>query len=183
MADADPHETDPRPPGAAFDAWYCPDCGHGLIGTEADPFLLWCERCDKRFAVPTEDREQLIAERPVGGDEELDGLRIRQFAAGRRAAYRARSYAVIATTVCVVAAGQLAWYALDHTRHVGLDVWPFAYGLGALLALLGGVFFARKTLDLHRETRRPPPKPPEADPDFSILSDGSQHWRNLEEMR
>lgn len=117
--------------------------------------------------------------------DELDGLRIRQVVALRRGAYRARSYALICAAVCVVAAVQLAIITVAHVHAHGLSGRPLGYVLFACVALMLGGFFARRALELHREARTPPslpPAPPEG-PDFSTLSDGSQQWKNLDEIR
>jgi hypothetical protein len=44
--------------------------------------------------------------------------------------------------------------------------------------------FGRRAMELHRETKTPAPLPPAPrEPDFSTLSDGSQQWKNLDEIR
>jgi hypothetical protein len=58
-------------------------------------------------------------------------------------------------------------------------------GALAVFAFFAGIHFVRRIVALQREIRTPPPMPPEppGGPDFSTLSDGSQQWKNLEDIR
>jgi hypothetical protein len=177
-------EIDPRQPNAAFDAYFCPDCEFGLVGVENDPELLYCQRCDKHFAVPAEDRAKKHESRDATDrQDELDGLRIRQLASARRAAYRSRSYCVIAAMVCVVAVVQLAWNGIALLRAAGWGMRPVSYFLFAILAGWGAAFFTRKAMELNREAKKSTLPDPTTSPDFSNLSDGSERWKNLEDVR
>jgi hypothetical protein len=123
---------------------------------------------------------------PDERDDELDGLRIRQLAALRRGAYRARSYAIIGAVAAFVVAVQLVIMTVQYVRsHGGWGRWPSGYALFAAAAGMVGFYFARRALEVHREIRTPAPLPPtpEGGPDFSTLSDGSQQWKNLEDIR
>jgi hypothetical protein len=113
---------------------------------------------------------------------ELDGIRIRQLAAARRAMYRQCSYCMVVAGFCAVAAGEFTWaaIALISTGH-----WPLRAGVYLLLAMLimfAAVHFARRAARLHRQARRSALSEPVAPPDFSSLDNGSQRWRKLEEM-
>ena len=122
---------------------------------------------------------------PDACEDELDGLRIRQLAALRRGAYRARSYALIGAVASVVVAIQLVLMTVAYVRARGWGLYPIGYVQAACVAALLGVYFGRRALALHREIQTParlPPEPPEG-PDFSTLSDGSQQWKNLEDIR
>jgi hypothetical protein len=114
-------------------------------------------------------------------EHELDGLRIRQLASLRRGAYRARSFAVIVAVTCLVVGIQRT---VKTVTGVGLLFRVLSGGF-AVLAFLAAVHFARRVAALQRELRTPPPMPPEpaGGPDFSTLSDGSQQWKNLEDVR
>ncbi|HYO07633.1 MAG TPA: hypothetical protein VER17_01550 [Tepidisphaeraceae bacterium] len=141
-----------------------------------------CPSCGGEFTVPREHGDV-----HDGGQErahELDGTRIRLLAAGRRAAYRARSYCVIAAAACAVAVVQLLWMTLRHVRDVGWTRQPFGYLLLAALAVAGGAYFARRAAALHREARRTLlAAAPEQPPNFDGLDDGSGRWKNLEDVR
>jgi hypothetical protein len=117
-------------------------------------------------------------------DDELDGLRIRQLAALRRGAYRARSYAIIGAVAGFVVAVQLGIMTVTYVRSRGWGLWPAWYVLFAIATAMVGVYFVHRAMELHREIRTPAPLPPEPEePDFSTLSDGSQQWKNLEDIQ
>ena len=118
-------------------------------------------------------------------DDELDAARIRQLAALRRGAYRARSYAIIGTVAAAVVAVQLVWMTVTYVHARGWGAYPIGYLQAACLLALLAIYFARRALMVHREIRTPPRLPPEppGGPDFSTLSDGSQQWKNLEDIR
>jgi hypothetical protein len=115
--------------------------------------------------------------------DELDGLRIRQIAAARRAAYRARSYCVIGTAGCAVAAIQLAWMAVTVTRQSGLTRMAIAYAMFAIVAFCIATYFGRRAAAFHREAKASQSSSPLPPPDFTSLSDGSSRWKNLEDIR
>jgi hypothetical protein len=130
---------------------------------------------------PEPDVDQTAEPRHEDREHELDGLRIRQVSALRRGAYRARSIAIIVAAACLVAAVQLAVEAFT-------GVWPTYRAISgalAVFAFFAAVHFARRVAALQREIRTPPPMPPEppGGPDFTTLSDGSQQWKNLEDVR
>ncbi len=116
-------------------------------------------------------------------DAELDGLRIRRLAALRQSAYRSRSYAVIAATACAVVAVQLLIMTVRYVRSIGWDIRPIAYNVLAIGAAYGAFYFAGRAIESHRETTRSSLSEPSAPPDFTPLSDGSQHAKNLEDVR
>jgi hypothetical protein len=116
-------------------------------------------------------------------DAELDGVRIRQLAAMRRATYRSRSHAVIATLVCVVAAMQATIYLVQHLLHLGFSWRVLLYAAFVIAGSYGAIFFARRAIALHREATQSRVLEPSSPPDFSTLSDGSQRWKDLEDIR
>ena len=121
--------------------------------------------------IPTDDR-----------DAKLDGVRIRQLAAMRRAAYRSRSHAVIAMLVCVVAAMQATIYLIQHLLHVGFGGRVVLYAAIVIAGSFGAIFFARRALALHHEAIQSRVSEPTTPPDFSTLGDGSQRWKDLENL-
>src|SRR2546421_12871854 len=78
----------------------------------------WIRTVDASQYDPKYDEYDALP-RPPEAERPLDGLRVRQLAAMRRAAYRARSYCVIALGVCGVAAAQLVLMTVRHVRHAG----------------------------------------------------------------
>jgi hypothetical protein len=117
--------------------------------------------------------------------DELDGLRIRQLAALRRGAFRARSFALIGVVTSLVAAIKLILMTIAHVHSRGWTTWPMGFILFAAVALMLAGYFGQRVMELHREIKTPAPLPPEppGGPDLSTLSDGSQQWRNLEDIR
>jgi hypothetical protein len=115
----------------------------------------------------------------------MDAARVRQLSALRRGTYRARSYCFVAVGLSLVAVAQLALLTVRHVRSAGWQLQPAGYVCGALAAAMAAAFFVRRAADLTRELRHRPAAlgEPLAAPDFSTLSDGSQTWKNLEQMR
>jgi len=115
-------------------------------------------------------------------DAELNGLKIRQIALARRTAYRARSYALIAAFACIVIVAQLIYLIATQLRGAGLSIYGLAYMLMLPLLGFGAVaFLARAKRYLIEATQTKLTEPPDQ-PDFSSLSDGSQRWRDLENI-
>lgn len=117
------------------------------------------------------------------GDARMSAVRVRQLSAERRGAYRLRSYCVIGLGLCLVLGVQLAAMTITGARAAGFGPRQIGYACGAAAAGMAASYLARRALDLTRELRKPAQDAPAAPPDFSTLSDGSQHWKNLEEMR
>lgn len=116
---------------------------------------------------------------------ELDGLRIRQYTALRRGAFRARSYALIGVIACVFCGILLLLITVAHARIRGFGAIPIGCALAACAAFALAYHFVHRVRELNEEIRTPAPLPPTppGGPDFSTLSDGSQHWKNLEDIR
>jgi hypothetical protein len=120
-----------------------------------------------------------MSEQPAS--DELDGIRIRRLAAERRAAYRARSHCIIGAAACFVLELQLVWM-LWRRSSTAFGPWAFAYYATAVLAAAGVLYFSRRAMQLHREANRRVLDEPVTPPDFSTLSDGSQRWKNLDDI-
>jgi len=167
----------------------CPHCGAALDAAPAETTQeIACPQCGGLVAIAEAQHEgdgtvADAASPPPSRDEELDGIRIRQLAAARRAAYRSRSYCVIAAIVCVVAIVQLGWNGVKLLRAGGGTLRPISYFLFAILAAWGVAHFMRKAVEFHREARQSALPEPTAPPDFSTLGDGSERWKNLEDVR
>jgi hypothetical protein len=141
------------------------------------------EQTGEPFEIHADPHEPGVEPPPPHDDRahELDGLRIRQLSSLRRGAYRARSIAIVVAAACLVAAVQFTIEAFTGTA----ATYRAISGASAVFALFAAVHFARRVAKLQREIRTPPPMPPEppGGPDFSTLSDGSQQWKNLEDIR
>ncbi len=185
-----------RPP------WYqCPECGLDLDANSiGDWTLIECLVCHAQFipsagltgeqealeAEDTGERERLAA--IAAREEELSGLRIRQLSALRRGAYRSRSYSIIAAVALGVACFKLLTIAVRHVRSTGWHSRPVGHliAVGYAIAIGAGLmairFLWRRIVEFTRELNRPTLIDPGVPPDFSTLSDGSQQWKNLEQM-
>jgi len=179
--------------GEAFhpDAFECPGCGQVVEATPgAVARLVDCPACEERFLIQAADGSMEIPETPELTDEEkaearlgeLDGLRLRHLVVVRRAAIRSRTYAVVGMVCCLMLVVKLVMMARDEARVVGWHGRQGSFVACAVAALAGAGYFARRAAYWGRESRAAKMPEPEGPPDFSTLSDGSQHARNLEEM-
>src|SRR5689334_19180551 len=128
-------------------------------------------------AVEPADDDAAEASTRASREAELDGLRIRQLATERRAMFRQTSYCVVAALFCAVAVAEFIWSAATLVRVAGWTQKAIGYGLFALLATWGTIYFTRRARKLHREATRTTLAAPGAEPDFSALGDGSQRWK------
>ena len=114
---------------------------------------------------------------------ELDGLRIRQLATLRRAAYRSRSYAIIAAVVCAFSVIQAGYLLVQQLIHIGFSGRVVVYAGFILAGAYGAFLFTGRAIAFHREATQTLLQDPKTPPDFSTLSDGSQRWKNLEDIQ
>lgn len=147
----------------------CPNCEQAVtIGTDDAP------------AVPVE-QAQPSAESDLSSEEELSGLKIRQISDLRRGAVRTRSWLLIGVIACAVGAVQLIFLAVSGYR-ASLRLAPLGDLALAILAVVLSIYFGVRALAAHRELQKSHLEEPQAAPDFSTLSDGSQHSANLQKM-
>ncbi len=90
----------------------------------AIPSLCW-----KASFSPTKTQEDVAARAELErrDQEELDGRRIRQLAAERRAAFRQRSYAIVGLSGCYIFTIQLAWKTFDYVTRFGWHLQPVGF--------------------------------------------------------
>jgi predicted RNA-binding Zn-ribbon protein involved in translation (DUF1610 family) len=150
----------------------CPHCDATIQSASMDAGEINCPNCGEVLILPSTATADPVAE--------LDAQRIHKFAAVRRAAYRARSYCVIAVVGCVVGAIELVFHGI---RIWGLGkIRAVAYFIVAIGLLWAAKHFAVLAAQHHREAKRSALPPPTATPDFSTLGDGRQIVRDLERM-
>ena len=175
----------------------CPHCAESvqvLRGAAAQ--IVACPQCGQSFIVPGLDGTMpAVASIPGEGsfaeddrpstahrDDEIDGIRIRQIAQMRRAAYRSRSYFLIAVVALAACAGQLIWYAVTSVKaHQFLSACLYLLG-AALCAVLAWRWYGRAET-FKQEAERSALEEPKTPPDFSKLSDGSQRYKNLDDVQ
>jgi predicted RNA-binding Zn-ribbon protein involved in translation (DUF1610 family) len=170
---------------------HCPACGVDVeVQSQPGSFPL-CPNCGEQLVLagePTADptvSDEHIApgSEPTDNEEELNGVRIRQITTLRRGAIRARSWCLIAAGVCIVAAVQLLIEAAaDIRRDHLLQLRPISFVLYAIIGIIGAVFFLRRAHVLKQEIDTTAVQRPTTPPDFSALSDGSQRWKNLDDI-
>jgi hypothetical protein len=173
----------------------CPNCGNAVASSTTDEAILQCAHCGTQFFRPDDtvepqpdDSDRDAAQSPAPADEELSGLRIRQIAALRRGAYRSRSYCIIGAATCLAAVINLALLIFHSIVDSRLALRPIGYlVLGSYVVLIavalwGVNYFVRRVIDLTRELGKTLLEEPADPPDFSTLSDGTQHVKHLEEM-
>jgi hypothetical protein len=79
---------------------------------------------------------------------------------------------------------QLVIKAVQRVRHE--HVWDFrtiGFIAFACVCFMLAVYFLNRMAEMNRELRRPLLEEPTTPPDFSMLNDGSQHARDLEDIR
>ncbi|MGH7214395.1 MAG: hypothetical protein ACREIT_06500 [Tepidisphaeraceae bacterium] len=185
-------QTTPPPPDPSV-VFVCPGCATDVEVVQGDVAqLIRCPACDAEFLVPSvggssEPPAPPDYEAPEAPDvDELDALRIRNLSVARRAAIRSRSYMLIGAAACLIGAVKLVLMTIEEAAGAaprGPDAWSTGYVLLAAVALAASVYFMRRATQIRRELAQPTLSEPTAPPDFSTLSDGSQRWKNLEEVR
>ena len=180
----------------------CPHCAEAIECELADqPQVAKCPYCAGAFMLPGADGSTLPVVRLGAGDEfvvddtaaaerrreerdreELDGLKIRQIAAGKRAANRSRTYCLVVAIAGLVAAIQLGWKAFKALRFQGWTNQTAAFVLTIPVCLWLAVRFYRRSEAFRKEAGQSALTDPDTPPDLDSLSDGSQHWKNLDGM-
>lgn len=169
----------------------CPDCGEPVQATPGPVArLLECPACEERFLIPAEDGstelptdpEPSEEERDARAESELNALRMRHIVVARRTAIRSRTYAILGAGACIMGAIKLGIMTWHETRAAGWTLRPVSFVLFAVVACLGALYFLGRAAYWQRESRAHKIPDPDTPPDFSTLSDGSQHARNLENL-
>jgi len=156
----------------------CPRCGAEIVvGTDSEP------QETGEIQVEAEEDDDCAAEPDPAEEDELSSLRIRQVAALRRSANRSRSHCVVIATALLVGAGKLTVMTIQNVRSGGQRIFSAAYVVAIALALIFAGLLIRRIVELTRELKQPLLSDPLEPPDFSTLSDGSQHARHLAEMQ
>jgi DNA-directed RNA polymerase subunit M/transcription elongation factor TFIIS len=188
-ATPDPSPSDVPPSDHRF---CCPGCGQEVeVPADSIGQLVRCANCGRQFFASAEAVDQHVvddtSEAQAAAEEreqEIDGTKIRQLSAMRRGAIRARSWCLIVVVVCLVGAVELVIKTIENVRHVrhwGLR--PTGFILFAVAGVMIAVYFFRRARELKREIDKPALQDPPRPPDFSTLSDGSQRWKHLEDIR
>ena len=169
----------------------CPGCNEEVeVSPEFAGQLARCPYCKAEFFASHDQAHLAVVDdtspeiSPKDAEAAFDRLRIENYTALRMGAIRARSWWIIG--LCLA-----ALTFLDMIGKAVIFVWVFhRWGLDPTLRIIvaaGTVMFAknawRRAADFKREIDRSAISEPTAPPDFSTLSDGSQRWENLENIR
>jgi hypothetical protein len=176
----------PSPAEAGPPADYlCPHCGQPVPATAVatGPFIT-CPHCGQEFALPASDApEPTTAEIQEEAEAQMDAMRVHALARGRRATIRVRSWLIVATVGCIAIAGELIRKSVVALHALGrLSSRTVIFFIFAAASLLAAAWLGRRAMAITRELAKPLLDEPETPPDFSTLSDGSQHWKNLDQM-
>ena len=185
----EPSDYSPPPDVQRFN---CRGCEKEIdVPIESLGTLVRCPHCGTQFFAAEDIANQDVVDDTSEPDseiqrhdDELNSNRIHQFSSLRRGAIRARSWCLIAVVVCIVGAIQLViWIVQDIWRQHRWGWWATLYLLLIAAALKIAITFSRKAREFKREIDKPMLEEPAQPPNFSTLSDGSQHWKNLENMK
>jgi hypothetical protein len=187
------HETPPDGFPIAPVAYDCPRCGHTVeVVPRAVAHLAQCPTCHEHFVIPSESGSTDLPDENDAHDAdaaaadkegELDSLRMRNVVVLRRAAMRSRGYAIIGACICLTAAVKLITMIVQEVRGHGWHVRQVLFAVFAAVSVLGIPYFIRRAAHWAREGRTSVLADPDTPPDFSTLSDGTQHARNLDDIK
>ena len=168
----------------------CPGCGEALrLPIESAGQLTRCPYCSTQFfASPgradldiVDDTEDVDHAEPAA---ELDGNRIRQVAALRRGAIRARSWCQIGAAAGAVVAVELLFKTVQNVAHSRtVNSRAIGFTLFAIVSATSARMMLRSARRLTAEINAPRDPGDTVEPDFATLSDGSQRWSNLNDIR
>lgn len=181
------------PAADAPQTYVCPNCSLPVELTPSNETAEWaCPHCGGVFVVASPststDDDQADDRNDDAADDdsnELDGVRIRQLSQARRATYRSRSFCLIGAMACLIGVIELSIHLARTLARHEVD---WTTGVVVVLDVLMGwasLMLFGKARYFHEEARRSSlsPPPPDHPPDFSTLSDGSQKWKDLENIR
>ena len=192
----DESQADSTPPAdAALPSHYpCPSCGESVEPSDRGA-ILQCSHCGTQFFPPapqdSQEEEAESSSTETDDEAELSELRIRQLVTLRRSAYRTRTYFIVGVVACTLLCVMLVKYVYQSVRLS--HHWELRDSTGSLFAvaaLIGAFKFAhhvsrtqREIDDALREREREEAEAAKVEPDLSTLSDGSQHWKHLEQIQ
>jgi hypothetical protein len=188
-ANGDSYETPPDGFPTAPVAYECPECGQTIQAIPGPVArLLHCPACGNHFVIAAIDGSTDVPEEGAEAEknerelEELDSLRMRHLVVTRRTAMRSRTYNILGAAACLTGAAKLVLMTVTEVRAAGWHLRQVSFVMFTLVALSPISFLLRRAAHWARESRGAKIPDPETPPDFTPLSDGSQHARNLEEL-
>jgi hypothetical protein len=177
-------ETIPYDPG--WHVFTCPGCGEAVdVSADGIQKLVICPYCNTQFSPEEQDNEaadELLRKQDEERREtELSSLRIRAVSTERRAIVRTRSYwTVLLLALCIIPIKLVMIAVASFRGHARIEA--VGYLLMAAACLWSIHWPVRHMRTLSAELRKPILEEPTEPPDFSTLNDGSQRWKNLEQL-
>lgn len=183
-------------PGPVARLVECSNCGtHFVVPSDQGSIDL-----PEDFGPSDEEKNENAA-------NELNSLRMRHIVVSRRTAIRSRTYCIIGAASCLMGAVKLVMMIVTDVKIAGWHLQQYAYAVFVAASLYVAGLLARRAAYWKRESRAPlfpqgkctqcgndlpaatdrcpecgAAIPADQPPDFSTLSDGSQHARNLENL-
>ncbi len=94
---------------------------------------------------------------------------------------RSRTYNILGAAACLTGAAKLVIMTVKEVRAVGWHLRQVSFVLFVIVALSPIPFLLQRAAHWAKESRGAKMPDPETPPDFTPLSDGSQHAKNLED--
>jgi predicted RNA-binding Zn-ribbon protein involved in translation (DUF1610 family) len=185
------YETPPAGFAISPETFECPACGQVVEATRGPVAqLLHCPACGEHFVIAAIDGSTDVPEEGAANENEqearelgeLDSLRMRHLVVTRRTAMRSRTYNILGAATCLMAAAKLVVMTVKEVRLAGWHLRQVSFVLFAIVALSPIPYLLRRAAHWARESRGVKMPDPETPPDFTALSDGSQHAKNLEDL-
>lgn len=160
---------------------FCANCSAEIAVAADGRWPQQCPACGELVVVNDEDETESAQEQHPA-DGEIEEAKIRRIVRDRRALVRTRTYYIVVLTACLVLAVQVAIRCVVAMRAGDSAALAMGWGAGVLLLLWIGVMMPARIRELSTRINMSDLGQPETPPDFSGLSDGSQHARNLDEL-
>ncbi len=161
----------------------CSTCGREFSPDNAAAHPLLCPHCGAIYIVDDATgnfpHQSNIQIQYFGPDADQ---RIRQIIRLRRSIIRTRGWCITAAIACLVLAVQQIIWPIAALANAQWNPQQTSRLLFAIILLAAAVFLSRRIVRLSSELRRRSLTDPTTPPDFSSLSDGSQHARDLEKL-
>ena len=180
---SDPQASSPR--------LACPGCGEEVeVSPESAGQLVRCSYCNTDFFASKEQSHLQVVDdtAPAQAEQDreiaFDKLRIEHFTALRMGAIRARSWWLIAMCMCaLIVLDMLGKVIVEISVNHHWGLWPtLRVGL-AIAAGFSAKHAYQRAAQFKKEIDKSAIPEPTTPPDFSTLDNGSDRWKDLENVR
>lgn len=191
--------TQPSPKRAEI--LQCPHCGNDVgVTLDVSAFEMPCPHCGQAMVIPSIDGSTeietpfVIDDEPADRDAEaearmrrdaegrLNSLRIQAITAERRAINRSRAFSTAGGVAMLIVIAHCVLEIGDDVSSVGWTRSATALSVVSVIAALVAIRLFHRARRLAAQSRRSLLEDPDTPPDFTPLQDGSQRWRNLEQV-